>query len=340
MRASWITLPVALVVVAASAAGAGEAGCNQIDHDYVTSDQFAAEYAQALCTSLQPCCVQNGITQDYGACTQGWQAQVQTLVNGAVASGNYDITAATNCVQQVRAAAAAGCGPGPGTLSAARATCQSVFAGQLPLGAACTSVSQCAQMDGSVVTCAVPPQQAPDASTTGGQLPLAATGTILDGLSVSIEDTAVCVTVPPSDAGTPACAIQADAGTDTCESQGAYCDPTALTCQPLNSAGGLCDPAVASSCAAGNYCVTSGAAKGTCAAANPVGSTCTNAAQCAPPGVCDVANTQKCIPVLNPGQSCNANFECSIGVCDPGTSTCLTNAIATTAACNGTITTP
>ena len=340
MRASWVTLPAGLVVASLSAVSVGQSGCSNTSNKFVEQQDFAAEYAQALCSSLQHCCAENGVSQDYTSCTQGWQAAVQSLLDSPAAAGNYDVTTATNCIDEVRAAQGVSCQPVPGSLSAARPTCQAVFAGEVPLGAPCSAASQCAQVDSGVVTCAVVPGDGGGGGSGGGQLPLSDPGISIQGLTVAPQDIPVCVLLPPSDAGPGPCAIQADAGTDTCQSQGAYCDPTTLTCLPVNSAGGLCDPAVPASCAPGSFCVSGGAANGTCAMAGPVGSACTSAAMCAPPGVCDIAKTQTCIPVENPGAQCGANFQCSIGVCDPPGSPdgmCLTNAIATTAACNGNV---
>jgi hypothetical protein len=334
MRASWITLPIALLFVAGPVVGiVGQAGCQQVNDSYIPSGRFAAEYAQALCTSLQPCCEQNAIGQSYSACTQGWQRAVETLLTEA--GGDYNISAATKCIQQVRAAVG-GCNSGPGTLSDARTTCQQVFAGQLPLGAPCTSASQCAQIDGSVVTCAI----SPNVSDAGiGQLPLSAGGVSIEGLNAGPLDTPVCVIVTPIDAAEPSCVINKDAGTDSCTAQGGYCDTFANVCAPLQGAGLPCDQFVSASCAAGNYCPRSGAQAGVCQPANTVGQGCQNPAMCVAGTVCDIGATNTCIAVKSPNAPCVADYQCSIGICDSKAKTCLTNAVGTTVACNG-ITTP
>jgi hypothetical protein len=326
-------LPAVVVTVILGVA-VGQAGCEP-QLTYVSKDHFAAEYAQALCTSLQPCCAENDVAYSYTACAAGWEAAVNAILYGPNATGNYDTTVATTCVAQVRAAQGASCQPGPGTLSAARATCQAIFAGEVPLGSPCTSETQCAQMDGSVVTCAIVPG---DAGGGGGsELPLAAPGvTVQGGLNVSLQNVPVCVQLPASDAGAtaPPCTSNAAAGTDTCPT-GTYCDPTKSTCLPTNAVGGLCDPVVLGSCQPGNYCVASGAMAGTCAAAGPIGSACAAAAMCDSTGTCDVSGTQTCVAIKTPGQACSSGSDCSIGVCDPTTKTCLVNSIGTTAACNG-----
>jgi hypothetical protein len=333
-------LPAA-VVTAILGAVAWQTGCNT-NLSYVSEDHFAAEYAQALCTSLQPCCSENDVAYDYQACAAGWQAVVENLLYGPTSTGNYNAADATNCIAQIRAAQGASCQPVPGSLSAARDTCQAIFAGTAPLGAPCTSAAQCAPIDGSVVTCAVPAGESADGGG-GGELPLEYPGLSPQGLTVSPQDVPVCVSVSPPDGGAagsgPPCSIRADAGTDTCQATGMYCDPKALTCTPLSTAGGACDPSVVSSCQAGNYCAPAGGGAGSCILAGPVGTPCTAAPMCDSTGFCDLTVSHTCLAIEQPGQSCTSGLACSIGVCDATTHTCLTNAIATTAACTGAVTT-
>ncbi|HEY3818740.1 MAG TPA: hypothetical protein VGL81_16330 [Polyangiaceae bacterium] len=314
-----------------------QAACNP-QPTYVSQDRFAAAYAQALCTSLQGCCAQNGISQDYASCTAGWEKQVNNLLYGPTSTGNYNITLATSCIDQVRAAEGQSCQPLPGSLSSARATCQSIFQGQVPLGGPCSSAADCAQMDGSVITCATVPGDA-GTGTGGGQLPLAAQGVDIQGISLTPSDVPVCVAEAPPDAGAatmPSCSIDTTDGTDTCTATGAYCDPTMKVCMPLAGAAGMCDPSVVASCLPGFYCVSSGMMAGTCAMAGPVGTACTAAVMCDATGMCDTTTTHTCVAILQPGAACTASNQCSSGVCDPTAKTCLSNAIATTAACNGT----
>ncbi len=330
-----VILPAA-VVAAVLGVVVEQAACNP-QPTYVTQDHFAAAYAQALCTSLQGCCAENGISQDYAACTAGWESQINNLLTGPGSTGNYNITIATSCVDQVRAAQGQSCQPIPGSLSSARATCQSIFAGQVPLGAPCSSAADCAQMDGSIITCAVVPGDAGGGG--GGQLPLADPHVQIQGLSLEPEDIPVCVAEAPPDAGSgttmPSCSIDAMGGTDTCTNTGAYCDPTMKVCMPLGGSGAMCDPAVLVSCLPGFFCVASGMMAGTCGAAGPVGTPCTGAAMCDATGMCDTTTTHQCVPILQPGASCMTSAQCSSGVCDPSAKVCLSNAIATTAACNG-----
>jgi hypothetical protein len=330
MRTSWVALPVVTLLATAMGVTFVQTGCRQ--DNFVSQSNFAQQYAQALCTALQHCCAENNVASNYASCTAGWESAVNNLLTSA---GTYNSTAGTQCVQQVQAAANASCQPGPGTLSDARATCQQVFAGQAPPGAPCSSASQCAPVDGSIVTCAVVPSDS-GTEAGGGQLPLSAQPSLapLD-VHLSPEDTPVCVVEPLPEAGAPApCSFDVEAGLDTCAA-GTFCDPASKTCLPDNAAGSPCDPGVLSSCQPGNFCVNGGAANGTCAPAGPAGSPCTSSIMCDATSTCDTANTHTCVARSQPGASCSSGDQCSIGVCDSTTHSCLTNAIATTNACNG-----
>jgi hypothetical protein len=324
----------AVVVTATLGVLAWQVACGP-DLTYVSKDQFAGEYAAALCSSLQGCCSENGVSYDYAQCQAGWKSAIENLLYGPNSSGNYSTTLGTSCVQQVRAAQGASCQPVPGSLSAARDTCQAAVAGNTPQGAPCTSSAQCAPVEGGIVACAIP---AGSDDAGGGELPLSAPGVTLQDLT--LQDVAVCVvSIPPAiDAGmvspTP-CTINAAAGTDTCTSTGGYCDPKALTCSPAAAKGGACDPSVVASCQAGNYC-----SGGMCVPAGPIGTPCTAPAMCDSTGFCDVTGSHTCTAILGSGMSCTSSAQCTIGVCDATTHNCLTNAIATTAACTGAVKTP
>jgi hypothetical protein len=324
------SVPAVLLTASLGFVGA-QAGCNQSSQ--VTADRFPALYAQALCTSLQHCCSENNVSQDYAACTKGWEAAVTALISGSGATGNYDQATASACIAQVGAAQNSTCQPVAGSLSDARSTCQAIFAGTLPPGSPCTSAAQCAPQPGSVVDCAIQPNSGDDGggSSGGGQLPLSDPSVSIRGLTV--QDVAVCVALPPPAAGP--CTINADAGTDSCVAAGMFCDPATNACAPFGPAGGPCDPAVPASCQAGNYCAPGSPA--VCTAAGPVGSPCTNPAMCDSTGYCNTS-TGQCAAILQPGVPCTTGSQCSVGVCDTSTHQCLTNAIATTAACNGNVT--
>ena len=323
-RLSFALLAASLVAVA------GETACTHAS-SRVTADRFPDLYAQALCTSLQPCCAENNVSFDFGACTKGWAAEVGVLI---AAAPNFDPNAAATCIAQVSAAQNVSCQPIDGSLSSARGTCQAIFAGQLQPGDPCTSAAQCAPQPGMDVICAsAPPDGGADGgSSGGGTLPLAAPGVQLQGGGgVVMADVSVCIALPPS--GGSGCTVSGN--TDSCIASGAFCDTTANTCTPLSPAGGPCDPAVVASCQPGNYCTTV-AGVATCMAAGGVGSACTDPSMCDSTSYCDTGS-KTCSPILGPGVSCSSSVQCTVGVCDATTHACLTNAIATTAACTGNV---
>jgi hypothetical protein len=322
------TLSIVLVTTV-MATVTGSTSCS--NPQQVTEDKFANLYAQALCTSLQHCCAENAVSFDYNACGKGWVAAVNNVLHGANATGNYNAQLATQCIAEVNAAAGGSCQPVPGSISDARGTCQGIFAGTLPTGAPCTSPAQCAAIPGMTVTCAVVPSDA-GTSMGGGQLPLADPSVSIQGATITPQDVAVCVALPPTMPSPTACTPGPG---DLCIAMNSFCDPASHACAPFNAMGAGCDPAFIASCLPGNFCTDMGGGMGVCVAAGPVGSPCTDPAMCDAMSFCDVTGSKTCVPIGMPGTPCTSNTQCSIGVCDSTTHRCLKNAIATTAACNG-----
>jgi hypothetical protein len=326
------TLPTVLVTALVAAVAAPTSCANP---QQVTQDRFPDLYAQALCTSLQHCCSENNVTFDYNACAKGWFAAANNVLHGPGSTGNYNAKAATQCIAEVNAAAGVSCQPVPGSISDARTTCQAIFAGTVPTGGPCTSAAQCADVPGMTVTCAVVPGDGGASTGGGGQLPLSDPSVSLKGVTLGPLDVPVCVALPPAMAGGTPCQPGAN---DVCIASGGFCDPMMNACAPFNAVGGPCDPAVIGSCQPGNFCSSMGGMAGmaACVAAGAVGSPCTDPAMCDATGFCDVGGSNTCKPIGKPGSACTSNNQCSIGVCDATTHKCLTNAIATTAACTGT----
>jgi hypothetical protein len=300
-------------------------GCNGLEGAALVESRFPAAYAQALCTSLQHCCAENSVPYNYTTCSDGWEHIITAVLAspdaGGPDSGAYSPQTAAQCVQLIVAAATVSCQPVPGSLSDARNLCNTILTGQIAQGSPCTSSPQCAPVDGSVVACAVVPGD----SGTGG-LPFA--GEAGGGATQAVP---VCTTLPMlGDGGGMPC-LGPDAGiADPCLRYGLFCDPSALQCAPLNSVGGACDPSSISSCAPGGYCD-----QGVCTMSLAPGSACTSTAQCDSTSQCDVSGTKTCVALSAPGTQCTQGNQCTVGVCDGTTKKCLTNGIATTAACSG-----
>jgi len=310
---------LAFAAVAATVAAA-PAGCgNSLASIYIPADRFPAAYAEALCTSLQHCCDENAVSFNYNTCTAGWKSLIGQRFSdpNSAALANYDPKAATTCVAQVRDARATSCAPEPGSISAARDTCQQIFTGKKPPGAACNSSAECAPQDGALVSCS----PLPAGADGGGQLPLA----------LPLGEP-ICVAVAVPQQGAP-CTVNPPHG---CEGgDKLYCEPGGLTCQPQSDVGGPCAPAVPASCLPTGYCVASGPSASLCAAVLPQGSGCTDSTQCDTSSVCDLKATKTCVPRGATGTSCQVGTDCASGSCDAVAKKCLKNVIATTNACTG-----
>src|ERR1700733_9915589 len=182
----------AAVVAAVVVFGAmGPFGCgDSLQSTFIPASRFPAAYAQALCTSLQHCCDENLVHFDYNACTAGWKNAIQSRFDdpASSANANYDPKAATSCVNLVQGAQPVTCAPEPSSISDARDTCQQIFAGKKPPGAACVTTAECAPVADSIVTCS----PRPPGAAGGGQPPW----------SVPMSEP-VCVALPLPTAGAP-----------------------------------------------------------------------------------------------------------------------------------------
>lgn len=299
----------ALVIVAA---------CGEEEStDTITAERFPSAYAQALCGSLQHCCDENLVTENFPACTAGWKGYVENLLAQPAALTNFEPRAAKACVDQIRTAAGVSCQPVPGSISDARDTCLRIFVGKKPIGAPCSTAGECApDPNGGRVACEAPPER-----NDAGVLPLS-----IAPLAIL---TPVCVVVGDAPLQAP-CLPDAANVRSNCGSA-LYCEPTLRRCVPLGTVGVDC---IVGSCAPGGFCATSGPNQGKCVPASPLGGPCTAAGECDTTSRCDVG-VQKCVAKKAAGEACAEDLECNVGTCDDGVKKCLKNSIATTNTCNG-----
>ena len=204
MRASWVTFPVAVFVATACAVSvtAGQVGCNPPAKGYVTRDQFASQYAQALCSSLAHCCAENGVSQNYASCTKGWQAAVNQLLNGAAL---HRATAALRLGDQLHQRGHRGRQPElPARTRQPHGRSADVPGGLRRPGAARGALhvggTVRAQRRAEQVICAiVPGEGGASEGGGGGQLPLADPSVSIQGAGIAIEDVPICVLVAPGE---------------------------------------------------------------------------------------------------------------------------------------------
>lgn len=285
--------------------------------DTISVDRFPAAYAQALCGSLQHCCDENLVVENFSSCTGGWKTYVETLLGTPAARTNYEPRTAKACVDRIRTAGGISCQPIEGSISNARDTCLNIFIGKTPLGSPCTTAAECAPSpNGGRVACEVPPEK-----NDAGVLPLH-----IGPLALTAP---VCVAAATAPA-TAACLVNASNVQSNCD-QGLYCEPKSAKCLPLGKVGEEC---IVGSCAAGGVCATAGANQGKCVPTSALGGPCATSADCDATSRCDTA-AQKCAARKNAGESCSEDVECNVGTCDTGTKRCLKNTIATTNTCNG-----
>ena len=286
--------------------------------DTITAERFPSAYAQALCGSLQHCCDENQVAENFASCTSGWKSYVEKLLGATAALTNYEPRTAKACVDAIRAAGSVSCQPIPGSISDARATCAQIFVGKKPIGAACSTAAECApDPGGKAVVCAVPPEK-----LDAGVLPLSVRPFAITAPVCTLSGAA---SVP----GGP-CLVDAANVRSNCD-PASYCEPKTQKCTPLGVVGADCIPG---SCAPGGVCATSGTNAGKCVPASPLGGPCSAPNECDPTSRCDIG-TKTCVQKKESGQPCTDDSECNVGTCDVGTKKCLKNSIATTNTCNG-----
>ncbi len=285
--------------------------------------RFAAAYAQALCTSLAHCCAENAVPFTFDGCTTKARAVAEARLSDPIQGDNYDERIAGQCIRAVSGAETVACDPVPGSISDARTVCQRVFEGKKNIGEACRSSAECKPIEGQTVGCEGLPLTDPDAGLLPLSIPALLANPGLRPLDVP-RSTPQCVAFPPVEAGarcsTPALAA-------LCEATGELvCDRVEGVCKERANAGDTC---TGETCKPGLVCVT-----GVCSPKVGTGEACVDNTGCAASLRCD-PSSKTCVDRLRPTTSCSEDSDCSIGVCDVASRTCLKNAIATTQTCSG-----
>ena len=281
--------------------GAALGGCGGGGGGAVTSiplAQFASRLIDASCARQVACGEAADVASCRGAALVQQQQQWMADVQGGLSI--YDPAAAAACVNSLEATDGLGSCSQPVRASAEPpAACREVFKGTAALGAACIFGSECQSANCERASCT-------DRCCTG-----------------------TCAAALPD----PVAAGGDCSGTLRC-AHGTYCKVSASgsICAVELAQGEAC--VSSSECAPGTFCDHSAGATGTCARFPLTGETCLTICDSVA-DLCDLANTQKCIPRAAVGSPCSPAGECvAYARCDTVTMNCLARAKAGQACTN------
>ncbi len=269
----------------------GTACSNDSGAKPVAQSDFEATYVEALC-SMTDCCAAYSHDPLANACDERAsevRSELRTL--SALPGVTYDADAAGRCIEATRAFYS-GCGAGDE--QAVNDACRHVFVGTLPPGAACTESAQCAPAaagyarcdqaaEGATGVCFAPDSAAPHAALGGECEDTCETYDEADGFCYGTQPNCYVSDGLRCDFDSSTCfAVKADgeACTDGVECANEYCNVNGL-CSAGPAAGEPCDYG---ECGEGYYC----GADGVCQARVALGGNCTEDAECAGSGDCNL----------------------------------------------------
>jgi len=205
--------------------------------------QYASDFADAVCAPMAPCCTANGFTFDKGNCELGSAGYVQSGNDAAKAAGAvFDQQSADACIAAIKQLAQS-CKTGADDPTSS-APCSHVWSGTKPAGTACTSDFDCAP-----------------------------------GAGRGVCMTNVCVVLTSGAKIGDACASSAQpppASLADCKAAGLQCDAlNSKTCIAQTAIGASCGPLT--TCVAGAYCDTT---SNQCAATLAKDAACSSDGQC------------------------------------------------------------
>jgi hypothetical protein len=301
---------IAAVVVLAFGSACGGSDDDGTDSAFVSGpiqeSDFLVEQGQLACAALEVCCAEAGLTFNPSFC--------QLLVSspGAQPGVTYDATAAGECLDELRDSEIV-CDEGPETPA-----CDRVYAGALPLGAACTDDVECApSADGDVTcdlsdeVCSLTRRGALGDTCSSSCEELQSGGWVCSGAGQSSlpdyeevqcyrEDGLIC--------SSAVCAPLAELG-ESCSSDTdcvatAYCDFVTATCAALAGFGESCASTL---CVEGAFCTPASS----CEPAKSEGETCTTDDECVG-NRCDAGSCGPDDPLAGLGEAC-LGFVCGGG---------------------------
>ena len=226
---------------ASSSGGAPSAGP-------IPQAQLLDQYTAAYCDTLGPCCTKYSVPFDKAACTTLVRnAFQQPFADAAVRGWTYDADAAGKCVAAIRAVITACDASAANPADIANAgddrgsVCRHIYTGSKKVGEPCDSTSDCAQPDGTSVTCAASLcreyRQGGDGAECQSSYDEEKPGPYLDCVSpLDCEESSgrsTCTTPKPRTLGTAregaACKSDADCATDRCFQSKCFTDKMGIS---------------------------------------------------------------------------------------------------------------
>lgn len=270
----------------------------------IPRDQAPAQFVNAVCDNIAPCCAKSGLSYDAAGCRTTWEQIANQLLFAYPDTTNYDAAAAGACLNLVKQAYASCTEPptdGP---------CKSVLTGKVPEGGVCSNS----------IECQAPPNG--DASCDQGKCVQEPRGKSGDACN------ATCTESP----GQTSCfgsSGSGSSGSATCFTNDGLACLSDGKCGALSSLGQACD---FGTCTPGTYC------DGTCKEPKAVGMPCSSFDECVSSAYCDFQGSQNCEAKKADGAACADRDECVGGDCNAGK--CAQDGIANAESCSGPSPTP
>lgn len=259
-RVAGVTAAAVSLVLIACSSGSGAGGGTAATGAPVPLEQLGKTYVQKLCAAIQPCCAQNGFSEDFKTCEQN-AAEIQSELEKDRAKHPeyvYDAQKAGNCIAKL-AAALSTCAPSKsGFDEDDDPDCEGILRGKQATGQACTGSNDCA-LGAYRSTCYRPdPSAMSEGVCIALKAPTEGDPCLTTGVVPKADTTyASCGDAPTlrCDPETKACKkIEVKALGDACIGSGtecgasAYCDFSTKKCTAKLKVGEACDPAVGAVC--------------------------------------------------------------------------------------------
>jgi len=247
----------------------------------VPREQFASQFAHAICDNIGGCCQQSGVPHDPAACVQVLEPLYAQLFGSY--KSQYDAAKGGECVAYA-ANLAKSCTPNPPP-----GPCDDVSVGTVPNGGQCQYSADCIR----------PPNG--DVSCNDGVCEQEPRGKLGDGCSGTCTEYGNSTSCSGGSGGT------SGSGPAVCyTNDGLQCGSSG-TCEALAALGAACQYG---GCVAEAYCDWS-AQK--CVPRVTIGGSCTDTEDCVDGAFCD--STSKCAALLANGAACSSDSDCLSDAC-------------------------